>query len=100
MAIRQRRRYATDRVDPGTIGYAEAHRRKSAASWPTWRDRRAFWQRPDVPMHLRDSAEPDPRPILSGLPERVDRYRDDRREWSDGRARWLAEAARKEVAGG
>jgi hypothetical protein len=56
--------------------------------WPSWQLRWEWWGQAWIPAELRNSAEPDPRPILEGTVD-GDAYRAEREAWEAARLQWL-----------
>jgi hypothetical protein len=89
----QRRKRAVEVVDPAAMPLAEAYRLEMGDAWPSGRVRREFWSRPDVPAHLQNASEPDPRVLLRSRPD-VDAYRRRVEVWQRARLGWLEDVAR------
>lgn len=90
--IQRRKRVVEGPVDPVGLSLAEAYRLEVGRAWPTGRVRREFWSRPDVPEHLREAGEPDPRVLLRSRPD-TEAYRRRVEQWQRSRMAWLEGAA-------
>lgn len=73
--------------EPPVITPAMAYEWETTLTWPRG-ERTRFWSHPRVPEHLRQDAEPDPRPALIS-DSRRDEYHRALAKWNQQRLDWL-----------